>query len=267
MKGARPMLDWQGKRWIKAIAVIVVVAFITYDIAWAMDFSPIAITSPSPTQSSSLFSKFGSFISKSILKKTDKREEAEETEISFRSQIIPTKKYGEGSGFQRLEAAKDAIKRQIEDVRKRHMIETERRKNLYRQYQMNKDLYMQEVEKVQEDQGLQQQIMKARSKTIEAAAKAGEFSYTLTKSGIKIKYKDGLPSSIESEKVYDNLGQVSIKNTKNMEYNEKKLLVSYDAEITDSLGNVTKIQWRDGVYSDDSFWYASDDTNVGKYLL
>ena len=35
------MLDWQGKTWIKIISLVLIIAFLTYDIAWATDFTPI----------------------------------------------------------------------------------------------------------------------------------------------------------------------------------------------------------------------------------
>ena len=42
------MLDWQNKKWIKVIAVILVVTFVSYDIAWAVDFSPTPLTKAVP---------------------------------------------------------------------------------------------------------------------------------------------------------------------------------------------------------------------------
>ncbi|MBU4311131.1 MAG: hypothetical protein KJ706_00215, partial [Candidatus Omnitrophica bacterium] len=33
------MLDWQGKTWLKIISAVLIIAFLTYDIAWATDFS------------------------------------------------------------------------------------------------------------------------------------------------------------------------------------------------------------------------------------
>ena len=35
------MLDWQNKTWIKIISTVLIVAFLTYDIAWATDFTPL----------------------------------------------------------------------------------------------------------------------------------------------------------------------------------------------------------------------------------
>ncbi|HAZ10718.1 MAG TPA: hypothetical protein DCY56_06400 [Candidatus Omnitrophica bacterium] len=35
------MLDWQNKPWIKIISTVLIAAFLTYDIAWATDFTPL----------------------------------------------------------------------------------------------------------------------------------------------------------------------------------------------------------------------------------
>ncbi|MDO8603675.1 MAG: cysteine peptidase family C39 domain-containing protein, partial [Candidatus Omnitrophota bacterium] len=260
------MLNWQEKKWVKVIAVTVVVTFLVYDIAWAMDFSPLNTPNPSAA-GPGLLSKIGSFISESILHQTPKKEKLEETEISFRSQLVPTKKYEERSGFQRLEAVKNMIKRQMNEMNNRQTIEIDRQKAIYNQYQINKGTYLQNVEKNQAVQDIQNQLSKARGDTLNAAAAGGEFSYVLAKDGTKINYTDGLASSIENEPMVDSYGNKTTKTTKDMRYNNDKLLVSYDAEIVDALGNVTKIQWRNGTYSPDSVSFADATTNAGKYLL
>ncbi|MDP8229785.1 MAG: cysteine peptidase family C39 domain-containing protein, partial [Candidatus Gorgyraea atricola] len=261
------MLDWQSKKWVKVIAITVVIAFLAYDVAWAMDFSPIAVTTSPSAGAPGIIPRIGNFISKSILKKDHKEELPEETEITFRSQLVPRKKYGERSGFQRLESVKNMIKRQEEFMRRQQQIEEDRRQRDVNLYNVNKGLYMDSSEKAQEAQRINQQVMKARGETFESAAASSEFSYTLNKDGSKIYYKDGLPSRILNESVYDTLGQRSIKNTYNMTYDGRRLMTSYDADIADSLGNTTQIQWRNGRYSDDSVWWAGSNTSAGKYLL
>ncbi|MFA5389318.1 MAG: cysteine peptidase family C39 domain-containing protein, partial [Candidatus Omnitrophota bacterium] len=261
----KPMLDWQSKKWIKVIAVILVVTFISYDIAWSIDFSPLPLTK---TSTSGFFPKITNFIFEKILHKTDKSNKPDETEVSFRSQLVPTKKYEERSGFSRLEAVREMIKRQMDDLGKRQNIEAERNKAIYNQYQINKNLYMQDMEKGQGAQAIQDQLMKARGETMEAAAAGGEFSYTMNKDGSRVNYTDGLATSSYNEPVYDGLGQLlGRKNTLNMKYDSRRLLMSYDSEMTDMFGNRTTVRWCDAVYSDDSIWWAGSDTNAGKYLL
>ncbi|MBU4590706.1 MAG: hypothetical protein KKG01_07260, partial [Candidatus Omnitrophica bacterium] len=261
------MLDWQGKKWVKVIAVTVVFTFLVYDIAWAMDFSPIAITASPSAEAPGLIPRIGNFISKSILKKDHKEELPEETEVSFRTQLVPRKDYGESSGFQRMESVKQMIKRQMEQMRRRQQIEEDRRQRDISNYSVNKGLYLDGVEKAQEAQDITQKVMKARGQTFEAAGALTEFSYVKNKDGSTIYYKDGLPSRMLDEPIYDNLGNFSLKDTYDMTYDSKKLLTSYNADVTDSFGSVSNIQWRNGRYSDDSVWWASSDTNAGKYLL
>nr|MBC8473308.1 hypothetical protein [Candidatus Omnitrophota bacterium] len=267
MKGARPMLDWQGKKWVKVIAISVVVAFLAYDVAWAMDFSPIAITASPSADAPGLIPRIGNFISKSILKRDHKEELPEETEISFRTQLVPRKKYGESSGFQRIDSVKNLIKRQMEQMRRRQQIEEDRRQRDINNYNVNKGLYMDGVEKAQEAQDITEKVMKARGQTFQAAGALSEFSYTKNKDGSTIYYQDGLPSRILDEPIYDSMGNFSLKNTYDMSYDSKRLLTSYDADVTDSFGSVSKIRWRSGRYSSDSVWWAGSDTNAGKYLL
>ncbi|MDP2921394.1 MAG: cysteine peptidase family C39 domain-containing protein, partial [Candidatus Omnitrophota bacterium] len=260
------MLDWQNKKWIKVIACVLVITFLAYDIAWATDFSPIALHSAIPG-TPGIFPKITSFISEKIFKKTDKTKKPEETEISFRSQLVPSKKYEERSGFLRLEAVRDMIKRQMDEMQRRQQIEQERVNRYIIDSDINKGLYIDAVEKAQEAQSINQQIMKARGETMGAAAATSEFNYVMNKDGSKVNYIDGLPSSIENEQMADSYGYVSIKNTKNMKYNSSRLLTSYDAEVIDPKGNITKINWYDAVYSPDSVWWADSTTKAGKYML
>jgi len=260
------MLDWQNKKWIKVMAVILVITFLSYDIAWATDFSPLH-TATNTATTPGFLPKIGNFISEHILKRTSKAEKAGETEVSFRSQLVPTKKYEEQSGFMRLEAVREMIKRQLDDLNRRQNIEVDRNKAIYNQYQINRSLYMQDTEKGQSVQAIQNQVMKARGDTMEAAAAGGEFSYTMNKDGSRVNYTDGLPSSIQNERITDSYGYVSIKNTKNMQYNSQRMLTSYSADILDPMGNATRVSWYDAVYSSDSVWWASNETNAGKYLL
>ncbi|MEK7812206.1 MAG: hypothetical protein AAB296_00470, partial [Candidatus Desantisbacteria bacterium] len=134
-------------------------------------------------------------------------------------------------------------------------------------YQINKSIYLQEQQKGQGVQDIQDQVNKARGATTNAASAGGEYSYALNKDGSRVNYTDGLPSSIENESMTDSYGYVSHKNTKNMRYDSNRLMVAYDAEVIDSLGNTTRIEWRNGAYSSDSVWWADNNSNAGKYLL
>jgi len=141
------MLNWQNKKWVKVIAMIVVVTFLIYDIAWAMDFSPLNAPNSFTTTEPGVFSKINNFISKIIFNKTQKEGKFEGTELSFRSQLVPTKKYEERSGFLRLENVKDIIKRQMDEMQKRQQKEKDRSNKFIIDYNINKGIYMNAVEK------------------------------------------------------------------------------------------------------------------------
>jgi len=82
----------------------------------------------------------------------------------------------------------------------------------------------------------------------------------------KIEYfKDGLAIRIENERVVDEIGNVSHKNTYNMQYNEKRLLTSYEASLQDTLGNITKLSWS-GTYTADSVFYGGPKTKANKNI-
>ena len=159
------MLDWQNKKWIKVIAVIVIASFLSYDVAWATEFSPVSLSTNSINKSSL-----------SSLYQSNRSEEDEEIELSFRSQLIPTKKYQERSGFLRMEAMKNEMKRRKDEIRKHREIEANRVKKNITDYNINKGLYLNAVEKAKEEQSITEQVMKARGATMGLAADAGGFS-------------------------------------------------------------------------------------------
>ncbi|MBU4149128.1 MAG: hypothetical protein KKB52_02110, partial [Candidatus Omnitrophica bacterium] len=256
------MLDWQEKKWVKVIAVTVVIAFLSYDIAWATDFSPISL----PDSSTSILSKIKNFVSQKIYNNI-KIEEIGDTELLFKSQLVPSKKYEERSGFMRIDTVKQMIKRQMDELQKMRQIEEDRINKAVINYNVNKGMYMDAVEKGQASQSITEQVMKARGDTMSAAAAASEFNYVLNKDGSRVNYKDGLPSSIQNEKIIDAMGNKSIKNTSNMQYDPERLLSSYDSEIIDAHGNVTKVDWYGAEYAPGSIWYAGAATNANKFLL
>jgi len=104
------MLDWQNKTWIKIISVVLIVSFFAYDISWATDFSPISLSSITP----GFIPKIANFISENIFKKTQEKENSSETEVSFRSQLVPNKQYVSRSLFKNKKVDYDAISSQNE---------------------------------------------------------------------------------------------------------------------------------------------------------
>jgi hypothetical protein len=108
---------------------------------------------------------------------------------------------------------------------------------------------------------IQSNIQKGR----ENAAATGEFNYVKNSDEKTTFFTDGLPTTILNERVLDEFGNVSRKNTFNMKYNDGRLLTNYDATIKDNLGNISRMFWS-GKYTADSVFYGSDDTVANKHF-
>lgn len=93
------------------------------------------------------------------------------------------------------------------------------------------------------------------------------FRYVKHTDGSVVYSKNGLTARIEDLRIVDELGNISYENRYNFQYNDKRLLVSYEADRTDELGNVTHIKWYGAQYTPDSLWYANYETNANKNLL
>ena len=145
------MLDWQEKKWIKVVAIIVIASFLSYDIAWATEFSPVF-----PSLNTTTKSTLSKIIKSEELEKLEESEEDEEIELSFRSQLIPTKKYSERSGFLRMESVKDTVERQRAEMERRKNIEEDRMNKNVTDFNINKGLYMNAVDKAQAEQAIEQ---------------------------------------------------------------------------------------------------------------
>jgi hypothetical protein len=108
---------------------------------------------------------------------------------------------------------------------------------------------------------IQSSIQKGR----EFAATNGEFNYVKNSDGKTSFFTDGLPTTILDERVLDEYGNISRKNTFNMKYNDDRLLINYEASTKDNLGNVSRMLWS-GKYTADSVFYGSDDTVANKHF-
>src|SRR5207249_5731250 len=113
---------------------------------------------------------------------------------------------------------------------------------------------------------LSKQAEQARNKVFAILGQNGLFNYVKYGDGKIIRFQDGLAKVIENERVIDPHGNVSLRTTRNMLYNVKRLMTSYDAETVDSQGNKTKVLWQSGAYTDDSVYYATDQTHARKLV-
>ncbi|MBN1586997.1 MAG: hypothetical protein JW937_06180, partial [Candidatus Omnitrophica bacterium] len=94
------------------------------------------------------------------------------------------------------------------------------------------------------------------SEAANLAAPAAE-TYTLYDDGMKSFSYAGETFKIEGEKIYSFDGSVAVKNTYNMKYDEK-MMIGYEADITDSHGNVSHVRWS-GRYTDGSIYYGDSN--------
>lgn len=99
----------------------------------------------------------------------------------------------------------------------------------------------------------------------------GGFAYIPHSDGQIDYFKDGLLIRTENERVVDQFGNLSLKNTFNIQYDDRRLMISYEATVTDNLGNVTRQHWYGATYSGDSLYYGNNETvanrNITEYYL
>jgi len=107
-------------------------------------------------------------------------------------------------------------------------------------------------------------IQQNQNRSEENASNLTEFKYIKYSDGKIVNFKEGLPSSIENERVVDEFGNLSIKHTYNMKYNFERLLTCYEADLKDNLGNITHIFCYGITYSPDSVFYGGYDTSANK---
>ncbi|RKY30339.1 MAG: hypothetical protein DRP74_07210 [Candidatus Omnitrophota bacterium] len=107
-------------------------------------------------------------------------------------------------------------------------------------------------------------IAQQRAQREDFATVNTEFRYIKHSNGKKVFFKNGLASRIENEPLFDEFGNPSIQDTLNMIYNEKRLLIGFEARIKDHLGNIKNRYWS-ATYTPDSVFYANNETNANKH--
>ncbi|MBI2119154.1 MAG: hypothetical protein HYT97_05960 [Elusimicrobia bacterium] len=108
--------------------------------------------------------------------------------------------------------------------------------------------------------GIQGDIAKVRQQSKQDVAAGTEANYILYNDGKQVFFKDGLTTRILNERVLDARGNLTLRNTYQMQYNNKRLMTSYIADETDPQGNITTTRRKDITYTDDSVYYAGKDT-------
>ncbi|NCA67978.1 MAG: hypothetical protein EOM87_07945, partial [Clostridia bacterium] len=126
--------------------------------------------------------------------------------------------------------------------------------------------YMENMEQMFANMQMQEQIWKARNLVYHANT-----TYMQVKNpdgSLKVIWsRAGMTIAVLNEYIDDGFGNVSFRDTYDMQYNDKGLLTSYNAKETDRFGAVTYIQWYGAQYTDDSVYYGGYDTNANKNLV
>jgi len=108
------------------------------------------------------------------------------------------------------------------------------------------------------------EIALMRRQRLQTAYSEGEFTYIPYSDGKVVYFKDGLVSRVMNERVIDEFGNVSKRDSYNYKYDEKRLLVGFESDTKDPLGNITHARQYGIRYSADSLFYADKDTNANK---
>lgn len=157
--------------------------------------------------------------------------------------------------------------RQKERVNKRNQVEQILGFSSQAMPESTYNIATREAEHKNESAEIKTEIDQQRQERTQVASVQGEFYYIPFSDGKKEFFKDSLLSRTENERVVDEFGNVSLKNTWNMKYNNKRLLTSYEATVMDNLGNINKLDWYGVTYSEDSLFYGNHETKANKNLL
>ncbi|PIW80731.1 MAG: hypothetical protein COZ98_00770, partial [Candidatus Omnitrophica bacterium CG_4_8_14_3_um_filter_43_15] len=188
-----------------------------------------------------------------------------------RSRVKPEQVTKERTGFLGLEAFKENKKLELEELQQRRRAEQQRSvapavvqygldKSLYGSNQEEK-IYGIFPERIMAQQSIVQEILRVQSLM-------GK-DYMRYEDGMIVNFDpfSGLTTSILNERVTDDHGNVSFRDTFNMHYNDKRLLAEYTSRTTAPNGVVTEVHRYDIQYTADSVFYGSDETNANKLIV
>ena len=112
---------------------------------------------------------------------------------------------------------------------------------------------------------LQEQMWKAANLTHKANTtylpeynKDGSVKTTWSRAGLTI--------AVLNEHLDDGFGNVTVRDTYNMQYSDRALMIAYEAKEKDRFGRETYVKWHGAQYTGDSKFYAGEDTAANKNL-
>lgn len=186
--------------------------------------------------------------------------------VDFSSLSYNEKNYVETQGY----SAQDFIKQMELDqdyLRRQYVIANTLNYGYHRSDQdLSVNLFGIDYERMKTAQELNQELLKAEGVFKRAGSGVSGFNFTEHENGKVVWTKNGLAEKIIGDPVKNKNGTITLRNTYNMQYNKKRLLTDYDAEIVDPRGNTTYVHWHDATYTADSKFYADEKTNANKHL-
>ncbi|MEI6631114.1 MAG: hypothetical protein WCL25_00675 [bacterium] len=150
-------------------------------------------------------------------------------------------------------------------IDKRNQIEDILNSSYRARPETNYSILSAEYEKMENQQGALDTIAKTGQEREKGAAANGEFYYIIHEDGKKEFFRDGLLWHIENELIIDQFGNSSRKDTYNIKYNEKRLMIGYESTSINAFGDRTYNSF-ECEYTADSVYYGANDTVANKLM-
>lgn len=150
-------------------------------------------------------------------------------------------------------------------IDKRNQIEDILNSSYRARPETNYSILSAEYEKMENQQGVLDSIAKSGQEREKGAAANGEFYYIIHEDGKKEFFRDGLLWRIENELLIDQFGNSSRKDTYNIKYNEKRLMIGYESTSINAFGDKTYNSF-ECEYTADSVYYGANDTVANKLM-
>ena len=170
-----------------------------------------------------------------------------------------------GRSYSVIEAIKSQ-KEQQDNMQRQAILEYHRNRGAQG---VSQDIYLnqflQNMEQMYANMQMQEQIWKARNLVDYANISYMEIP-NVDGSIRTVWSRAGQTIAIENERIFDGFGNYRTRDTWNMQYNDRALLISYESKTTDRFGRETYVKWYGAEYSDDSVYYGSYDTDANKNL-
>ncbi|MCJ7646453.1 cysteine peptidase family C39 domain-containing protein, partial [bacterium] len=188
--------------------------------------------------------------------------------FSFAPRLKEFQKDREESGYFSLSELERRERRQEKIIKQEREIQRfrETRERVEKIERLERALFEGTLDRAIAIGSIRDQFLASHMRVLDVASQKCEFRYIKYNDGRSVFFKDGLASRIENEKVPDAFGYESIRRVYNMTYNKKWLLESYEAETVDQFGKLTKEHWQAEGYSEDSVFYATDETKANQFL-